>query len=123
MKKITFYILFSLAFLGYGCGGAGQNAKAPAEGYGANESGLSEDNQTGAGQVDDSRRGQDVSNNGGNMNNTMATDDTLHDVTGINKSEAVRATEKTQQQVGNSQNRGEGNESKSRTTKNEVLKQ
>jgi hypothetical protein len=123
MKKITFYILFSLAFLGYGCGGAGQNAKAPAEGYGANESGLEDDNQTGAGQVDDSNRGADVSNNGGNMNNTASTSDSMQNVTDVNKSEAAKATEKTQQQVGNSQNRGEMNESKSRTTKNEVLKQ
>jgi len=123
MKKITFYILFSLAFLSFSCGGAGQNAQAPTEGYGANESGLSDDNQTGAGQVDDSQRGASVSNNGGNMNNTMSTDDTLHNVTEINESEAARATEKTQKQVGNSHNRGETNESKSRTTQNDVVRQ
>ena len=122
MKKMAYIILILLGFLGSGCGGAGQNAKAPAEGYGANESGLQDDNQSGAGQVDDNQRGAASSNAGGTMNNT-ATSDSMHSPEKVNQTEAARATEKTQQQVGTSVNRGETNESKSRTTENKVIKE
>ncbi len=124
MKRMAYIILISLAFLGSACGGAGQNAQAPNEGYGANESGLEDDNQSGAGQVDDNQRGADVSNSGGTMNNTATADnDTLHTPGRVNETEAARATEKTQQQVGSSVTRGETNESKSRTTKNKEIKE
>ncbi len=83
---------------------------------------LEDDNQIGAGQVDDSQRGPAASSNGGNMNNTLATDDTLHDLSDKNELEAARATEKTQQQVGNSKTRGDANHSKSRTTENQVIR-
>jgi hypothetical protein len=121
MKKMAYIILISLAFSGLSCGGAGQNAQAPAEGYGANESGLKDDNQAGAGQVNDNQRGAASSNNGGTMNNT-ATSDTMHSPERVNETEAARATEKTQQQVGTSVNRGATNESKSRTTENREIK-
>jgi len=131
MKRLAYIVVISLAFLGVSCNGQGngqgqmegQSTQAPAEGYGANESGLRDDNQTGAGQVDNSRRGASSSDNGGNMNNTSSGNDTLHHLGDVNETEAARATEKTQQQVGNNQNRGEANQSQSRTTKNEVIKQ
>lgn len=123
MKKMAYILLISLAFLGSSCGGAGQNAKAPNEGYGANESGLEDDNQSGAGQTDDNQRGAPVSSSGGQMNNTATADmDTLHTPEKVNETEAASATEITQQKVGTSENRGETNQSKSRTTKNEVIK-
>ncbi|MGV3588541.1 MAG: hypothetical protein ACO1OF_16165 [Adhaeribacter sp.] len=122
MKKTAYIILISLAFLGSSCGGAGQNAQAPKEGYGANESGLQDDNQSGGGQVDDNQRGADASSNGGTMNNT-ATADSMHAPGRVNETEAARATEKTQQQVGSSVTRGEANESKSRTTENREIKE
>src|SRR3712207_3382672 len=103
MKKMAYIILISLAFLGSSCGGAGQNAQAPNEGYGANESGLDDDNQAGAGQTSDNQRGADVSNSGGTMGNTATADqDTMHTPEKVNETEAASATEKTQQQVGSS---------------------
>ena len=122
MKKMAYIILISLAFLGTSCGGAGQNAQAPKEGYGANESGLEDDNQVGGAQVDESQRGADVSNSGGTMNNAVNAD-SMHAPGRVNETEAARATEKTQKQVGSSVTRGETNESKSRTTENREIKE
>jgi hypothetical protein len=122
MKRMAYIILISLTCFGTSCGGAGQNAQAPAEGYGANESGLEDDNQAGAGQVNDNERGAASSNAGGTMNNT-ATADSMHSPERVNETEAARATEKTQQQVGSSVTRGEKNDSKSRTTENRAIEE
>ena len=118
MKKIAFILVLSLPLLGLGC-----QQQSGGEGYGAKNDQLQDDSQTGAGQIDDSGMGADVSNSGGTMNNTTSSSDTMHTPEAVGESEAASATEKTQQGVGNSNTMGEENHSKSRTTKNKEIKQ
>lgn len=120
MKKIAFILVLSLPLLGSGCqqNSGGENGT----GHGANNPQYSDDNQTGAGQIDDSGMGADVSSNGGTMSNTTSTSDTMHTPERAGEDRAASATEKTQEAVGNSQTMGEENHSKSRTTQNRVIK-
>ena len=110
MKKLAYILLLSLPFLGSGCQ---QNTGGDTgTGHGANNPQYSEDSQTGAGQVDETGMGAGVSNDGGTMNNTTSSGDTMHTPEAVGATEAARAAEKTQSQVGNSQTRGEPNTSK-----------
>ncbi|WP_026464903.1 hypothetical protein [Adhaeribacter aquaticus] len=118
MKKIAHILVFSLLLWGFGC----QETSNTQEGYGASESGLQDDRQTGGGQVDDSERGAESSNNGGTMNNAI-TGDSMHNPGAVGETDAASAAEKTQQRVGNSNTRGEANTSQSRTTVNKQIKQ
>lgn len=121
MKKTAFILVLSLSLLGFSC--QQQSGGDTGAGYGAENPQYSEDSQTGAGQIDDSGMGADVSNSGGTMNNTTSTSDTMHTPGAVGETEAASATEKTQQKVGNSNTMGEENHSKSRTTKNKEIKQ
>jgi len=117
MKNIALILVLSLLLLGYGC----QQNKSTGEGYGAENGQYQDDNQTGAGQIDESGTDQSGSSSGGTMNNTTSTADTMHTPDRVGEDQAAGATEKTQAQVGNSQTMGDENHSKSRTTKNRVI--
>ena len=119
MKKIAIILVLSLPLLGFGC----QQNKSTGEGYGAENGQYQDDNQTGAGQIDESGTDLSGSSSGGTMNNTTSTTDTMHTPDRAGEDQAARATEKTQTQVGNSNTIGDENHSKSRTTKNRVIKQ
>ena len=118
MKKIALFLVLSLSVLGYGC----QQNKGTGNGYGAENGQYQDDNQTGAGQIDESGTDMGGSSNGGTMNNTTSTTDTMHTPEAVGEDQATRATEKTQTEVGNSNTIGDENHSKSRTTKNKTIK-
>ena len=119
MKKIALFLVLSLSLLGYGC----QQNKSTGDGYGAENGQYQDDNQTGAGQIDETGTDMSGSSSGGTMNNTTSSTDTMHTPDRVGEDQAARATEKTQTQVGNSNTMGDENHSKSRTTKNRVIKE
>ncbi len=120
MKKIAYILVLSLLLLNVGCNQQSNENRTP-QGYGANQSTNEDDAHTGAGQVDNSELGPAANANGGTMNNTATTDDTMHTLDRVGETQATSATEKTQKAVGNSETRGDENHSKSRTTKNKVV--
>jgi hypothetical protein len=110
MKKLAYILLLSLPFLGIGCQ---QNTGGDTgQGHGAQNPQYSEDAETGAGRVDETGMGADVSNDGGTRTETMSSGDTMTTPGAVGAEEAARAAEKTQTQVGTSQTRGEVNKSK-----------
>jgi hypothetical protein len=112
MKKLAYILLLSLPFLGAGCQ---QNSNGDTgQGHGAQNPQYSEDRQTGAGRVEETGMGPGVSNDGGTMNNTTSTGDTMHTPGAVGATDADKAAEKTQAQQGNSQSRGEANKSGTR---------
>ena len=120
MKKITYILVLSLLLWNVSCSQNSENAGKA--GYGDKQGGLENDAQTGAGQVDNSEAGAGANANGGTMNNTRTTDDTLHTPDRVGETRAAAATERTQTEVGNSNTTDSENHSKSRTTKNKVIK-
>lgn len=110
MKKLAYILVLSLPFLSAGCQ---QNSGSDAgTGHGADNPQYEDDSQTGAGQVDETGMGADVSNEGGTTNNTSSSGDTMSTPGAVGADEAARAAEKTQRQVGTSQTRGETNDSR-----------
>ncbi len=110
MKKLAYILLLSLPFFGAGCQ---QNSGGDTgQGHGAENPQYSEDSESGAGRVDETGMGVGVSNDGGTRTETTSTGDTMTTPDAVGTDEAASAADKTQTQVGNSQTRGEANESK-----------